>query len=120
VLSRKAISKLTDFASRIGFEYNGSPQLKKDFGPFYPVQEALLTDLNTPEALGRLFRLVRELTEAWHRGEFDGETDKIKAVHEGYQACLDAFWVGCPKQRHRESIDIPSDIQEIGTKKMAV
>ena len=67
--ARKAIAKLTDFASRFGFKYIENSQLKREFGPFYPVQEALLTDLNTPEALGRLFRLVRELTEAWHRGE---------------------------------------------------
>ena len=114
--ARKAISKLTDFASRFDFEYNNYSQLKREFGPFYPVQEALLTDLNTPEALGRLFRLVRELTEAWHRGEFDGETDKIKAVNEGYQACLDAFGlVVDPKAQ--ESIDIPSDIQEMAQKR---
>lgn len=114
--ARKAISKLTDFASRFGFEYNENSQLKKEFGPFYPVQEALLTDLNTPEALGRLFRLVRELTEAWHRGEFDGETDKIKAVHEGYQACLDAFGL-VVDAKAQESIDIPSDIQEMAQKR---
>jgi cysteinyl-tRNA synthetase len=114
--ARKAISKLTDFASRFGFEYVENSQLKKDFGPFYPVQEALLTDLNTPEALGRLFRLVRELTEAWHRGEFDGGTDKIKAVHEGYQACLDAFGL-VVDAKAQESINIPSDIQEMAQKR---
>ena len=73
--ARKAISKLTDFASKIDLNTKKN-RLNNDFGPFYHVQEALLSDLNTPEALGRLFRLVRELTEAWHRGKFDGETDK--------------------------------------------
>lgn len=114
--ARKAISKLTDFASRFEFEYNTDSKLKSEFGPFYLVQEALLNDLNTPEALGRLFRLVREFTEAWHRGEFDGEMDKIKAVHEGYQACLDAFGL-VVNAKVEESFDIPSDIQEIAQKR---
>jgi cysteinyl-tRNA synthetase len=42
------------------------------FGPFAPVLEALLDDLNTPEALGRLFVLLREAPtagdEGWRQG----------------------------------------------------
>ena len=54
--SRKALSKLTDFAKKFGIQPNVGPTLETEFGPFYPVQEALLSDLNTPEALGRCFR----------------------------------------------------------------
>ena len=114
--ARKAISKLTDFASKIDFEYALGTRLNNDFGPFYHVQEALLSDLNTPEALGRLFRLVRELTEAWNRGEFEGESEKIKSLQNGFQACLDALGL-VVKRISKETLKIPSDIREIAEKR---
>ena len=81
--ARKAISKLTDFASKIDFEYDSGSSLKDDFGPFIQFRR-LLSDLNTPEALGKLFRLVREQTEAWNRGEFKDESDKAKSLRNGF------------------------------------
>ena len=75
--SRKALSKLSDFAKKFGIQPSGDSMLETEFGPFYPVQEALLSDLNTPEALGRCFRLVREMGEAWDRGEFDGKIEEL-------------------------------------------
>lgn len=114
--ARKAISKLTDFASKIDFEYDSGPSLKDDFGPFYPVQEALLSDLNTPEALGKLFRLVRELTEAWNRGEFKDESDKAKSLRNGFQSCMDALGL-VVKSKSKETIEIPFSIQDLAEKR---
>ena len=114
--ARKAISKLTDFASKIDFEYDSGSSLKDDFGPFYPVQEALLSDLNTPEALGRLFRLVRELTEAWNRGEFKEESSKVKSLRNGFQTCLDALGL-VVKSKSKETIEIPFKIQDLAEKR---
>ena len=37
---------------------NGS-ELGSSFGPFQPVQDAILNDLNTADALGKLFGLMR-------------------------------------------------------------
>ena len=114
--ARKAISKLTDFASKIDFEYASGSSLKDDFGPFYPVREALLSDLNTPEALGRLFRLVRELTEAWNRGEFKDESDKVKSLRNGFQTCMDALGL-VVKSKSKETIEIPFNIQDLAEKR---
>ena len=113
--ARLSQSSLT-FASKIDFEYDSGSSLKDDFGPFYHVQEALLSDLNTPEALGRLFRLVRELTEAWNRGEFEGESEKIKSLQNGFQACLDALGL-VVKRISKETLKVPSDIHEIAEKR---
>ena len=114
--AQKAISKLTDFASKFEFEYAACSPLKSEFGPFHAVQEALLEDLNTPEALGRLFRLVRELTDAWNRGEFKGQGSKIISVHEGFQSCLDAFGL-IVQGKKEEPLEVPSDIQELAQKR---
>ena len=62
----KALSKLTDFSRKFQIDQSGK-SLGTDFGDFHSVQEALLKDLNTPEALGRLFKIIRELSEAFER-----------------------------------------------------
>jgi cysteinyl-tRNA synthetase len=63
-----------------------------------------------------LFRLVRELTEAWNRGEFEGESDKIKSLQNGFQACLDALGL-VVKRKSKETLEIPSDIHELAEKR---
>ena len=70
----------------------------REFGPFHPVQEALLSDLNTPEALGRCFRLIRELGEAFERGEYEGKEEALNEVRRGFQATCDAFGFYCGTQ----------------------
>ena len=110
--SRKALSKLSDFAQKFDFKPMQGSVLETEFGPFQPVQEALLTDLNTPEALGRLFRLVRELSEAYERGEYDGKEEALNEVRCGFQATCDAF--GFVMEFKEEQVEeAPAEIQEL-------
>lgn len=66
--ARKALARLADWQRRLG----GPPDFllpgEEDFGPFGPVYDALLSDLNTPEALGRLHRIGREVVAAAEGG----------------------------------------------------
>jgi cysteinyl-tRNA synthetase len=48
----------------------GSP-LPDGFGPFAPAFEALLDDLNTPEALGRIFTVLKQLERDLNSGGLD-------------------------------------------------
>lgn len=82
--AQKALSKLQTFAEKIQFQASSEDSLETNFGPFQSVQDALLSDLNTPEALGRLFSLIREL------GDISDE-EELEAVRVGFQATCDAF-----------------------------
>ena len=82
--AQKALSKLQSFAEKIQFQAGSDGSLETNFGPFQSVQDALLSDLNTPEALGRLFSLIREL------GDISSE-EELEAVRVGFQATCDAF-----------------------------
>ena len=66
--ARKALARLAGWQRRLG----GSPDFllpgEEDFGPFGPVLEGLLADLNTPEALGRLHAIGREILAAHESG----------------------------------------------------
>ena len=57
--ARKALARLRDFRAKLSATI--APESPS---PFQPVMDALLDDLNTPEALGRLFTLVRQLDPA--------------------------------------------------------
>jgi cysteinyl-tRNA synthetase len=63
-----------------------------------------------------LFRLVRELTEAWNRGEFKDESDKVKSLRNGFQSCLDALGL-VVKSKSKETIEIPFNIQDLAEKR---
>ena len=61
-----ALGRCREFRARLGVQTPGEspapPQGPADFGPFHPVLEAMLDDLNTPEAFGRLFVLLKEFS----------------------------------------------------------
>ena len=114
--SRKALSKLSDFATKFGFKPTQGSSLETEFGPFHPVQEALLSDLNTPEALGRCFRLIRELGEAFERGEYEGKEEALNEVRRGFQATCDAFGLIVePKEENAE--EAPAEIQNLAQRR---
>lgn len=114
--SRKALSKLSDFATKFGFMPSQGTSLETEFGPFHPVQEALLSDLNTPEALGRCFRLIRELGEAFERGEYEGKEEALNEVRRGFQATCDAFGLIVePKVESTE--EAPAEIQNLAQRR---
>jgi len=62
--ARQSLARLRELRERLPENTENSD----GFGIFQPVFDALLDDLNTPEALGRLFRLVRELNAALDSG----------------------------------------------------
>jgi cysteinyl-tRNA synthetase len=69
-----------------------------DPGIFAPAWEALLSDLNTPEALGQLFTALRQIDEA----------DPITAWH-GFHLILAALGLSLPEAKN---IAIPDEIQD--------
>ncbi|HAW99362.1 MAG TPA: cysteine--tRNA ligase [Opitutae bacterium] len=114
--ARKALSKLGDFAAKFDFHPSSQDGLETEFGPFYPVQEALLSDLNTPEALGRCFRLVRELSEGFERGEYEGRDEALEEVRRGFQATCDALGlVVAPAGDDNE--EVPAEIRELAQRR---
>jgi len=114
--ARKALSKLSDFATRFEFKPASGEKLEVEFGPFYPVQEALLNDLNTPEALGRCFRLIRELNEAFERGEWEGKKDELNSLRKGFQATCDALGL-IIQPKSDQKIEVPSEIEAIAQRR---
>lgn len=114
--ARKALSKLSDFATKFGFKPSQGNSLETEFGPFHPVQEALLADLNTPEALGRFFRLIRELGQAFERGEYEGKEEALYEVRRGFQATCDALGLVVePKVQNTE--EAPPEIQDLAQRR---
>ena len=114
--SRKAMLKLCDFATKFNFNPSRGSILETEFGPFLPVQEALLSDLSTPEALGRCFSLVRELSEAYERGEYEGRQDAVSEVCRGFQATCDAFGL-VVEPKKEDLVEIPADIENLAQKR---
>jgi cysteinyl-tRNA synthetase len=84
--ARKALAKLADWQRRLG----GPPDFllpgEEDFGPFTPVYEALQSDLNTSEALGRLHSLSREIVTAAEAGHLPPH--EIEAAQHGIALVL--------------------------------
>ncbi len=90
--ARKALKKISDFASRIQFQDQvNNGKLSTNFGLFQPVQDAILNDLNSADALGKLFGLIRELSDAWENGEFQQNDQAKESLHAGFRAVLDMF-----------------------------
>ena len=55
----KALKKISDFSSRIQFNTTANTGGQStNFGPFKPVLDAVSNDLNTADALGKLFGLI--------------------------------------------------------------
>ena len=100
--AQKALSKLQTFAEKIQFQASSEDSLETNFGPFQSVQDALLSDLNTPEALGRLFSLIRELRDI-------SDEEELEAVRVGFQATCDAFGFIIDSKPQAESV--PEQVQ---------
>ena len=110
--ARKALSKLTDFSRKFQIDPSNGTSLGTDFGDFYSVQEALLKDLNTPEALGRLFKIIRQLSETFDRGEFEGKEDELNQIRIGFLTTMDAFGFNIESKKE-ETVKVPEEIQEL-------
>ena len=110
--ARKALSKLTDFSNKFQIDPSHGANLGTDFGPFYPVQEALFKDLNTPEALGRLFKVIRQLSETFDRGEIVGKEDELNQIRKGFLTTMDAFGF-IIESKKEETVEVPEEIQQL-------
>ncbi|MEM7699946.1 MAG: cysteine--tRNA ligase [Verrucomicrobiota bacterium] len=62
--AKKAIDRLRELKEKLGQPEQTSDRSFASFGPFQPVIEALNQDLNTPEALGQLFKIAKQLQRA--------------------------------------------------------
>jgi len=88
----KALKKISDFSSRIQFNTTANTGGQSTgFGPFKPVLDAVSNDLNTADALGKLFGLIRELSDAWESGEFEKDVQAKETLNNGFRAVLDLF-----------------------------
>ena len=114
--ARKALSKLTDFSRKFQIDQGDGKSLGTDFGDFHSVQEALLKDLNTPEALGRLFKIIRELSEAFERDEFNGKEDEMNRIRNGFRTTMDAFGLQL-KVKDEEPVEIPVEIRNLAERR---
>ncbi|MFV0338784.1 MAG: cysteine--tRNA ligase [Chthoniobacterales bacterium] len=88
--AQSARARLCDLREKLG----PTPQIfsaKKplDFGEFQPVFDALLDDLNTPEALGRLFPLVKNALQKIDSGQLS--QTRLDALSANFAAVQYAF-----------------------------
>jgi cysteinyl-tRNA synthetase len=87
--ARKALARLRDFQTRIGRQASGLPSQENDFHVFRPVLEALQTDLNTAEALGRLFSIIKTLHASLDAGTL--QPADIAAIRRGFARVMHTF-----------------------------
>ena len=92
--ARKTLARLADWQKRLG----GPPEFllpnEEDFGPFGRVYEALTADLNTPEALGRLHTLGRQIVAAVEAGELPPK--EVEAARHGLALVLQSLGLVLP------------------------
>ena len=54
--------------------------------------EILRDEHYTIAGLARSMNLAPETLEAWHRGDFDGDSDRVERIMRSFMASRDAFW----------------------------
>ncbi len=64
-------------------------QATADWGPFQPVYDALANNLNTPDALGKLFTAVHQIERDLHAGQVSGDAARDFLV--AFNRVLDLF-----------------------------
>ena len=101
----KALHRLRDFKEKLGALPDPPATGVEDFGPFKPFIEALLNDLNTPDALGHLFGLVKEIQK--DLPNLDGET--LGEVRKGFACCLYALGLRL-EATEKELAEVPEHI----------
>ena len=82
------------------------------WGSFEPVAAALADDLNTPEALGRLFRVGNELEPMLGKGAL--KPDDAAAEMSGLELILQALGLDLDSaDAERAAVSIPEEIREL-------
>lgn len=83
----KALERLRDFKEKLGAIPDGVATSLDDFGPFRPVIDALLNDLNTSDALGKLFSLIKQ----YQKEIPDLDNDTLNEARRGFAYCIFAL-----------------------------
>ncbi|MFC5050948.1 cysteine--tRNA ligase [Rubritalea spongiae] len=84
--AKKALSRLRDFKQKLG---NSPATNSHDFSVFHPVLVALQTDLNTADALGRLFKIIKTVQSDLAQEKLT--PDQIHAARIGFANVMKAF-----------------------------
>lgn len=96
--AQSGLGKLADFKEKLGaLPPEIAAKSSDDFGPFKPVITALLNDLNTADALGKLFSLTKQFSK-----ELDGLNEEtLSEMRNGFAYCLFALGL---------KLDIPAKV----------
>ncbi|MCS7008763.1 MAG: class I tRNA ligase family protein, partial [Chthoniobacterales bacterium] len=110
VAARSALQRLAEFRDLLPAVGEGGGKGsggRLEFGEFSPVFEALLDDLNTPAALGALFRIVRELMKGGMSEE------RAERVRVGFENLLWTFGFRLPSVGGVGVDEPPAEVVEI-------
>ena len=87
--ARKAISRFRDFQNKIGGTIESPIEQKQNLGVLAPVLEALQSDLNTADALGKLFTIMKSIHNDLDSGILSPH--KIAEIREGFSQIMQIF-----------------------------
>jgi len=106
--AHKSLGRLRRFKERLG----PPASTVGENNPFDPVMGALADDLNTPDALGRLFTVVKEFSAALEAGRITGTAQAEAAA--GFQRVMEALGFTLPAEAEAA---IPDDIQKLAAER---
>ncbi|MFT5632540.1 MAG: cysteinyl-tRNA synthetase [Rubritalea sp.] len=87
--ARKAINRFRDFQHRIGGSCESPPERKPSLTVFSPVLEALQADLNTADALGQLFTIIKSISNDLDNSLFS--SNEIAAICGEFSKIMQTF-----------------------------
>ena len=124
--ARGNLQRLAAFISNLGGDLPDYGQLCSlaatgglDAGPFLPVWEALLEDLNTPAALGQLFTVLKPLEKEVAAGSLKAQ--EVDAARTGLAMIVHAFGWIIPQSAGTTGspVDVPAQIAQMAEQRWA-
>ena len=110
--ARKALGRLRDFQSKIGGVDELSQNQERDFGVFSPVYESLQSDLNTAEALGRLFLIIKSVNAGLDKGTITSV--ELPEIRRGFAMLIATFGFTLIELPIAQ---VPKDIEQLAEKR---
>ena len=103
-----ALGRLREFKEKLGSIPESCATSVDDFGPFKPVIEALLHDLNTADGLGKLFSITKQIQKELA----DLDESSLEEIRTGFAHCLFAlgFKLEAPEEKTH---DVPEHVAEM-------
>lgn len=112
--AKQALLKISKFSEALAqqgqvIEATGFDEAKRvdDLASFAPAFHALLDDLNTPDALGRVFTAMKGIKPS------ELSPEEARKEYLGLQVVLEALGLDLPKTDSSEEADAPADIQAL-------